>query len=97
MNSPPTAIETRRRVFDTIAAFIPADAGPLTEATPLIGDGGVDSMQLVELCLRLEDLAAELGFAFDWTSESAMSRSRGMFRTAAALADEFSAQMDAQK
>ncbi len=66
----------------------------VTEDMPLIGDGkALDSMKLVELCLALEDMALEMGFEFDWTSESAMSRSRSMFRTAGALADEFIGQM----
>jgi hypothetical protein len=50
-------------------------------------------MKLVELCILLEDMAAELGFEFDWTSDAAMSRSRSMFQTAGSLADEFIEQM----
>lgn len=65
---------------------------------PLIGSESVlDSMKLVELCLALEDKAADLGFEFDWTSEAAMSRSRSMFRTAGALATEFLGQMEPTK
>jgi acyl carrier protein len=65
----------------------------LTADTELIGNGRVlDSMTLVELCLRLEDRAASMGFEFDWTSESAMSRSRSMFRTVGALQEEYSRQ-----
>jgi acyl carrier protein len=57
---------------------------------PLIGsDSLLDSMQLVELCLALEDKAIEMGFEFDWRSESAMSRSRSMFKSAGALAQAF--------
>jgi len=60
---------------------------------PLIGgDSALDSMKLVELCVRLEDEADELGFAFDWTSENAMSKSRSMFRTVASLSEEFANQ-----
>jgi hypothetical protein len=54
-------------------------------------------MKLVELCLALEDMAAEIGFEFDWTSDTAMSRSRSMFRTAGSLAAEFFSQMEAKK
>jgi hypothetical protein len=65
---------------------------------PLIGSQSVlDSMNLVELCLALEDKATEMGFEFDWTSDAAMSRSRSMFRTAGSLASEFISQMEAQK
>ena len=35
------------------------------------------------------------GFEFDWTSEAAMSKSRSMFRSVAALAEEFSNQSEA--
>lgn len=61
--------------------------------TPLIGSESLlDSMRLVELCLALEDAASDLGFTFDWTSESAMSRSRSMFRSISALAEELTRQ-----
>ena len=52
------------------------------------GESLLDSMKLVEVCLALEDLADEHGFEFDWTSEAAMSKSRSMFRSVAALAEE---------
>lgn len=57
------------------------------------GDNPVDSVTLVEICVRLEDLALDLGFDFDWMSEDAMSRSRSIFRTFGTLFDEFSRQM----
>jgi acyl carrier protein len=80
----------RQAVFSAIAKLAQEATAPITDATPLIGDGSVlDSMRLVELCLSLEDLAGEHGFEFDWTSEAAMSRSRSIFRTAGALADDF--------
>lgn len=61
--------------------------------TELIGEHGVmDSMSLVELCLRLEDKASVLGFEFDWTSETAMSQDRSMFRTIGSLQEEFNRQ-----
>lgn len=82
--------ETRQPVFDAIRALLDDPTQTVDEHTPLIGDGRVlDSMKLVELCLALEDLASDQGFVFDWTSESAMSRSRSMFRTAGALAAAF--------
>lgn len=68
----------------------------ISEDTQLIGgDSLLDSMALVELCLALEDSADQHGFEFDWTSESAMSKSRSMFRTVAALAAEFARQSEA--
>ena len=69
----------------------------VTGEMSLIGqDSLLDSMKLVEVCLALEDLAEEHGFAFDWTSEAAMSRSRSMFRSVTALALEFSKQSGAE-
>lgn len=80
----------RDTIFSAIAKLAHEATAPIADATPLIGDDSVlDSMRLVELCLSLEDLAGEHGFEFDWTSEAAMSRSRSIFRTAGALADEF--------
>ena len=62
----------------------------LAAETKLMGDSGViDSIVLIELCVGLEDRASELGFEFDWTSDSAMSRSRSMFSSVESLALEF--------
>ena len=64
-----------------------------TDEMSLIGkDATLDSMKLVELCLALEDKATDLKFEFDWTSETAMSKSRSLFRTVSSLAEEFLAQ-----
>ena len=68
----------------------------VTEEMKLIGgESLLDSMKLVKVCLALEDLAEENGFEFDWTSEAAMSKSRSMFRSVAALAEEFANQSEA--
>jgi len=80
-------------VLSEVRSVVKDESVALTADTVLIGDGRVlDSMALVELCLRLEDRAATMGFEFDWTSESAMSRSRSIFRTVGALQEEFSRQ-----
>ena len=69
----------------------------ITEEMQLIGgETLLDSMKLVEVCLALEDLADEHGFEFDWTSEATMSKSRSMFRSVAALAEEFASQSEAK-
>ena len=69
----------------------------ITDKMPLIGgDSPVDSMTLVELCIALEDKASGIGFEFDWTSEKAMSKSRGMFRSIHYLAEEFVNQSKAE-
>jgi len=88
----------RLQIFAAIAALIESKEVPITPDTPLIGDGSVmDSMKLVELCLKLEDMAVDIGFEFDWTSDAAMSASRSMFRTAGALAEEFLSQLASKR
>ncbi len=63
----------------------------------LIGsESQLDSMQLVELCLSLEDKASEMGFVFDWTSKNAMSKSSSIFLSVESLADEFIKQKSTQ-
>jgi acyl carrier protein len=71
------------------------DKAEISEDMQLIGgEPLLDSMKLVEVCLALEDAADEHGFEFDWTSESAMSKSRSMFRSVASLAEEFASQSE---
>ena len=90
--------ELRRKVYDAIASLLEDKSVEVTDEMPLIGgDSVLDSMRLVELCLELEDLAAQNSFEFDWTSAQAMSKSRGMFRSAKALADEFLSQLQLKK
>ena len=94
--STPNNVKTE--VFDAIKALLEDKSQVVAEDTPLIGgESRLDSMKLVELCLALEDKAADLGFDFDWTSDAAMSRSRSMFRTAGSLATEFINQMETKK
>lgn len=89
--------EIDSKIFNAMAALL-EDNSPVSENTPLIGDDrALNSMKLLELCLSLEDIATDLGFEFDWTSETAMSKSRSMFRTAGALAAEFLSQMASKK
>lgn len=78
-----------------IQMILPNGDQALSPDTPLIGsDRALDSMNLVELCLMLEDASIELGFDFDWTSSEAMSKSLSMFRTVSSLAEEFYRQMN---
>tara|TARA_A100001388_G_C28751600_1_gene492504 strand:+ start:181 stop:465 length:285 start_codon:yes stop_codon:yes gene_type:complete len=84
-------------VFSEISKLLENKSLTVADDMPLIGGESVDSMKLVELCLALEDKAADMGFEFDWTSDAAMSRSRSMFRTAGSLAAEFISQMEAKK
>lgn len=88
----------KSEVFIQISQLLENNSLKVTDDMPLIGGESVlDSMKLVELCLALEDKAADMGFEFDWTSDAAMSRSRSMFRTAGSLASEFISQMEAKK
>ena len=67
--------------------------GVIDKNTPLVGsESMLDSMSLVQLCLALEDKAEEMGFEFDWTSEKAMSKSKGVYRSIEALSEEFLSQ-----
>jgi acyl carrier protein len=69
----------------------------IDENTVLIGsDGVIDSLGLVELCLRIEDAAIADGFEFDWTSDKAMSRNTGIFRTVGTLSEELKRQKSKQ-
>lgn len=80
-------------VLEQVRLLLEDDSVAVNRDTALIGEHGVmDSMSLVELCLRLEDRAVVLGFEFDWTSETAMSQGRSMFRTIGSLQDEFDSQ-----
>ena len=90
--------EVEERVFKEIQNVSEDKKSIITKKTPLIGgesESTIDSVDLVDMCLSLEDFAVELGFEFDWTSEAAMSKSRSMFRSVAALAEEFANQSEA--
>jgi hypothetical protein len=89
-------------MYETILKIIDSlridKAALLTPDTQLIGSERIlDSLLLVELCLKLEDLSAELNFNFDWTSTEAMSRSGSMFRDLKSLVAEFENQLSNSK
>ena len=70
----------------------------ITDDTALIGNKSLlDSMALVQLCLALEDKASNFGFEFDWTSDDAMSKSKGMYRSVKTLSEEFFNQYSQKK
>ena len=61
----------------------------INNETPLIGDDSpLDSMNIVSLCVRLEEIAEEMNFEFDWSGET-MSKSKSMFISVSQLAEEF--------
>tara|TARA_Y100000768_G_C23660232_1_gene532805 strand:- start:79 stop:372 length:294 start_codon:yes stop_codon:yes gene_type:complete len=61
----------------------------------LVGsDSLLDSMNLLELCITLEDKAEDNNFYFDWASDDAMSKSRSIFKSPRSLAQEFLSQYE---
>ena len=90
-------IEQAKQIVISVINDALENKAEITEEMQLIGgESLLDSMKLVEVCLALEDLADEHGFEFDWTSEAAMSKSRSMFRSVVALAEEFASQSEAK-
>jgi acyl carrier protein len=75
-----------------IRELLEDDSIELDASTPLIGDASpLDSMNIVNLCIVLEDISEEKGFKFDWSGET-MSKSKSMFRSINDLAHEFERQ-----
>ena len=69
----------------------------LNEHTPLIGvNSSIDSMNLVQICIALEEKSEEDGFEFDWKSEKAMSVLNSIFKTPETLTKEYNRQMKQQ-
>ena len=65
----------------------------IDEKSPLVGSSSyVDSMTLVQLCIKLEEESIKLDFNFDWTSEKAMSAMNSIFRNCRSIAEEFNSQ-----
>ena len=63
------------------------------EKTNLMSSG-IDSMNLVQICLALEEKSNDDGFDFDWTSEKAMSSMNSIFKTPLSLTEEYNRQMN---
>lgn len=83
-------IDIAAEIRKQIALLSKKEYAEITEQLPIYGqDGCFDSMGLIELCLRLEDFALELGFEFDWTSDAAMSNSRSIFKDVSSLCHNF--------
>ncbi len=80
------------RIIKEIREILEDESIELDKNTPLIGDDSpLDSMNIVNLCIRLEEISEEQGFNFDWTGET-MSKSKSMFKSIENLANEFSTQ-----
>lgn len=64
----------------------------INKETPLIGgESALDSMGLVNLCIRLEEIAEDQGFQFEWSGET-LSKSKSMFLNIKTLSKEFLSQ-----
>ena len=80
------------QIIKEIREILEDESIELDKNTPLIGDDSpLDSMNIVNLCIRLEEISEEQGFNFDWTGET-MSKSKSMFKSIENLANEFSSQ-----
>ena len=70
----------------------------LSASSPLIGESSkIDSMNLVQICISLEERSQFDGFDFDWTSEKAMSSLNSIFKTPESLTKEYNSQMMLKK
>ena len=70
----------------------------LDEDSHLVGSStAIDSMSLVQLCIKLEEVAIAEGFTFDWTSEKAMSNLNSIFRSPKSISEEFNTQQQSSR
>ncbi len=81
--------DVEKFICDEVSMLVGETKATITADTPLIGaNRSVDSADLVVLLLAVEDYAREnLGFQWDWTSDSAMSEARSVLRTIGSLAE----------
>ena len=78
-----------KTIINEIKELIEDDTIIIDENTQLIGENSpLDSMNIVNLCIRLEDIANAQDFNFDWSGET-MSKSKSMFRTVSSISEEF--------
>lgn len=83
-------------IITEIRAIVDNPELKINEDSSLMDDGGIlDSMNLVNLCLRLEEISEEAGFNFDWSGDT-MSKSKSMFQSVKTLADEFRTQRESK-
>jgi acyl carrier protein len=80
-------------VIKLVSEIAEVEAGLLDMDTKLIGSARMlDSLLLVELCVRLENELMMQKIEFDWISEKAMSNHASMFSSIGALIDEIKKQ-----
>ena len=76
-------------IIKEIKELVDNDSIVIDENTPLIGENSpLDSMNIVNLCIRLEDIANDQNFNFDWSGDT-MSKSKSMFKTVSSISEEF--------
>ena len=67
----------------------------LFDETPLVGGSTIiDSMNLVLICIALEEKSHTDNFQFDWRSEKIMSSINSIFKTPSTLCKEYNRQMN---
>lgn len=79
-------------IIETIQDILARENLPFPEEinsqSAILGNGGLlDSMQLVELMLALEDFCADAGLEFDWNNDATFSQKRSVYRSVGTLAD----------
>ena len=80
-------------VIKLVSEIAEVEAGLLDMDTKLIGSARMlDSLLLVELCVRLENELMMQKIEFDWISEKAMSNHASMFSSIGALIEEIKKQ-----
>lgn len=81
-----------RFLLQEVSAISGVPTSNLSESTPLLGGKtALNSRGLVELLVALEEFSEDkLHVQFDWTSDSAMSANRSVYRTVGSLADHIS-------
>jgi len=85
---------TPSQVIKYLKEILDEQDAEFAEDTLLVGSSSsIDSMSLVQLCLRLEEAALTQGFSFDWASEKAMSSMNSVFRTPRSISNEFNTQL----
>ena len=88
---------TSLELIDIIYGVIEEDF-EINDTSPLIGgNSSIDSMNLVQICLALEEKSEEDGFEFDWTSEKALSSLNSIFKSPETLALEYNRQLSCSK
>ncbi len=89
-------MEIEKKIIAEIKVIMDNPDLEINENSSLMDDGGIlDSMNLVNLCLRLEEISEELGFNFDWSGDT-MSKSKSMFQSVKTLSAEFRTQQESK-